>query len=199
LAAGWDGDRYQVLGRGSAPGTAALVWYTLWDDKMAAARFRKGLESAWAKRGPGGRGVRRSQIEQLLVAGVPVVRLVDAPPRWAVRRDLGPLQPAYQPGRHPGRCGAGARLARQGGAPDRHGPLAAQEGGSAGQTARLVGRVRKPHGQRGEVAVFPLVENPGAVFTPKARLLVVNEERDVVAGPLVVGRGRGYHREWPLA
>src|SRR5436189_61612 len=78
LAAGWDGDRYQVLGRGSAPGTAALVWYTLWDDKMAAARFRKGLESAWAKRGPGGRGVRRSQIEQLLVAGVPVVRLVDA-------------------------------------------------------------------------------------------------------------------------
>jgi len=33
--------------------------------------------------------------------------------------------------------------------------------------------VRKPHGQQGEVAVFPLVENPGAVFTPKARLLVV--------------------------
>src|SRR2546428_9311210 len=52
---------------------------------------------------------------------------------------------------------------------------------------------------RGEVAVFPLVENPGAVFTPKARLLVVNEERQVVAGPLVVARRRAYHREWLLS
>jgi len=48
------------------------------------------------------------------------------------------------------------------------------------------------------VAVLPLVENPGAVFTPKARLLVVNEERRVVAGPLVVARRRAYHREWLL-
>ena len=44
--------------------------------------------------------------------------------------------------------------------------------------------------------MFPLVENPGAVFTPKARLLVVKEERDVVAGPLVVALRRAYHREW---
>src|SRR5207253_3916746 len=92
--------------------------------------------------------------------------------------------------------GAGARLARQGGSPDRHGPLAVEESGSAGQTARLVGRVRKPHGQQGEVAVFPLVENPGAVFTPKARLLVVNEERNVVAGAVVVEGGRAFHRGW---
>src|SRR5881397_3297670 len=120
-------------------------------------------------------------------------------PRRAVRRDLGPLQPAHQSRRHPRGCGASARLARQGGPPDRHGPLAAEEGGSAGQTTRVVGRVRKPHGQRGEVAVFPLVENPGAVFTPKARLLVVNEERQVVAGPLVVARRRAYHREWLLS
>src|SRR5207245_10094333 len=42
LASGWDGDRYQVLGRGGAAGTEALVWYTLWDDKAAATRFRKG-------------------------------------------------------------------------------------------------------------------------------------------------------------
>jgi len=47
--------------------------------------------------------------------------------------------------------------------------------------------------------VFPLVENPGAVFTPKARLLVVNEERQVVAGPLIVARRRAYHREWLLS
>src|SRR6185312_2342824 len=70
LAAGWDGDRYQVLGARSAgagrarggrgaggargAGGDALVWYTLWDDKAAAARFTRGLERAWAKRRSGG-------------------------------------------------------------------------------------------------------------------------------------------------
>jgi hypothetical protein len=48
------------------------------------------------------------------------------------------------------------------------------------------------------VAVFPLVENPGAVFAPKATLYVVDEERRVVAGPLIVTRRRAYHREWLL-
>src|SRR2546429_8295059 len=66
---------------------------------------------------------------------------------------------------------------------------------SAGPTARLVGRLRKPHGQRGEVAVIPLVENPGAVFVPKARLYVVNAERQVVAGPLGGGRRGALPRE----
>jgi hypothetical protein len=83
LASGWDGDRYRVLGRASDAGAEALVWYTLWDDKAAAVRFRKGLESAWARRRPGGRGPRRWEIRQLLLAGVPVVRLVDAPLGWA--------------------------------------------------------------------------------------------------------------------
>lgn len=47
--------------------------------------------------------------------------------------------------------------------------------------------------------MLPLVQNPGAVFTPQARLLVVNEERQVVAGPLIVARRRSYHREWLLS
>src|SRR5207244_12805649 len=81
VATGWDGDRYQVLGRrkanrGGRAGGNALVWYTLWDNKAAAARFKKGLESAWAKRRSGGSTGRRSQIKQLLVSTVPVVRLV---------------------------------------------------------------------------------------------------------------------------
>jgi hypothetical protein len=46
--------------------------------------------------------------------------------------------------------------------------------------------------------VIPLVENPGIVFVPKARLYVVNDAREVVAGPLVVSRRRSYHREWLL-
>src|SRR5256886_8124446 len=69
FATGWDGDRYQVLGRrkanrGGGAGGDALVWYTLWDNKGAAARFKKGLESAWAKRRSGGSPGRRSQIKQ---------------------------------------------------------------------------------------------------------------------------------------
>ncbi len=49
------------------------------------------------------------------------------------------------------------------------------------------------------MAVIPLVENAGAVFVPKARVYVVNVERQVLAGPLVLARRRGYHREWLLA
>ena len=49
------------------------------------------------------------------------------------------------------------------------------------------------------MAVLPLVENPGALFAPKAQLFVVDERRQVIAGPLVVTRRRGYHREWLLA
>jgi hypothetical protein len=47
--------------------------------------------------------------------------------------------------------------------------------------------------------VFPLVDNPGAVLQPKAQVFIVDEARQVVAGPLVVGRRRAYHREWLLS
>lgn len=46
--------------------------------------------------------------------------------------------------------------------------------------------------------MIPLVENPGAVFAPKARVYVLNEDRAVLAGPLVLTRRRAYHREWLL-
>ncbi|PYP59641.1 MAG: hypothetical protein DMD40_02595 [Gemmatimonadetes bacterium] len=95
-------------------------------------------------------------------------------------------------------------MAREGRDADRYGALAPQEGrrtrhiSTARETRRVVGRLRKPHGQHGEVAVIPLVENPGTVFVPKARVYVLNEERTVLAGPLVVARRRSYHREWLL-
>src|SRR2546428_593873 len=50
LASGWGGDRYQVLGRAAD----VLVWYTVWDDRVVADRFAKGLERAWGKRRSGG-------------------------------------------------------------------------------------------------------------------------------------------------
>jgi hypothetical protein len=46
--------------------------------------------------------------------------------------------------------------------------------------------------------VIPIVPNPGAIFLPKAHLYIVDDERRVIAGPLVVARRRAYHREWLL-
>ena len=43
--------------------------------------------------------------------------------------------------------------------------------------------------------MFPLVEHPGSVFVPKARVYVMDEDRKILAGPLVLARRRAYHRE----
>jgi len=62
----------------------------------------------------------------------------------------------------------------------------------------VVGRLRKPHGLKGEVAVFPLTDAPADVFVPGRRLTMVDvagQPADVV---LEVERARGYHREWLL-
>lgn len=48
------------------------------------------------------------------------------------------------------------------------------------------------------MAIFPLVADPGSLLVPKARLFVVDETRKVLAGPLILGRRRAYHREWLL-
>ena len=95
VATGWNGDRYRVLGRGAD----VLVWYTLWDDAASGARFFRGLVRAWAKRRSGGAAVRRSEIKQLVLSGVPVVRLVDAPARWSGWRHV----PAIRVGRAAGK------------------------------------------------------------------------------------------------
>jgi len=84
LATGWDGDRYQVLG---AEGEA-LVWYSVWDDAMAADRFAAGLERAWQRRRAGEARSRRSEVTRLVIDGRPAVRLVDAPTAWKGWRAL---------------------------------------------------------------------------------------------------------------
>ncbi|HLG05675.1 MAG TPA: ribosome maturation factor RimM, partial [Gemmatimonadales bacterium] len=60
----------------------------------------------------------------------------------------------------------------------------------------LVGRLRKPHGLKGDVAVFPLTDEPEAVFARGREVWVQNLGGEVVAGPLVVERSRPYQREW---
>ena len=46
--------------------------------------------------------------------------------------------------------------------------------------------------------MIPLVENVGTLFVPKARLYILDDAREVLAGPLVIARRRSYHREWLL-
>lgn len=76
LGAGWDGDRYQLLGTDAAP---ALVWYSVWDDAAAADRFRSSLARAWRLRH---KPNRTATIERVAVGDRPGVRLVDAPSDW---------------------------------------------------------------------------------------------------------------------
>jgi 16S rRNA processing protein RimM len=60
----------------------------------------------------------------------------------------------------------------------------------------VVGRLRKPHGLKGDCTLFPLTDHPEIVFAPGREVWVLNLEGDTVAGPLTVERSRSYHREW---
>jgi 16S rRNA processing protein RimM len=59
-----------------------------------------------------------------------------------------------------------------------------------------VGRLRKPHGLKGDCTLFPLTDDPGSVFAQGREVWVVNLAGDPVAGPLIIERSREYHREW---
>jgi hypothetical protein len=96
-AAGWDGDRFAVLG--SAAGTV-VIWASAWMTASEADQFERALTAGWEKRtravgragaAPGARGedygsgagVRRWRVDRLVVRGAPVVVLTDAPARWS--------------------------------------------------------------------------------------------------------------------
>ena len=64
-------------------------------------------------------------------------------------------------------------------------------------TRRLVvGRVRKPHGLKGDCAIFPLTDDPATVLATGRVVWVVNLEGEAVVGPLTIARSRSFHREW---
>ncbi len=63
----------------------------------------------------------------------------------------------------------------------------------------LVGRLRKPHGLKGDCAIFPLTDEPEAVFAPGRQVWVKDLAGEIVAGPLTIARSRPYHREWLVA
>ncbi len=60
----------------------------------------------------------------------------------------------------------------------------------------VVGRLRKPHGLKGDCNLFPLTDDPASIFAPGRQIWVVDLAGDTVAGPLTVERSREYHREW---
>ena len=60
----------------------------------------------------------------------------------------------------------------------------------------VVGRLRKPHGLKGDVTLFPLTDDPDAVFAPGRSVWLVGLDGEEVAGPLTIERSRAYHREW---
>jgi 16S rRNA processing protein RimM len=68
------------------------------------------------------------------------------------------------------------------------------------QTRHLVvGRLRKPHGLKGDCAVFPLTEDPDLAYAPGKAVWLKNLAGEVVAGPLQIERSRVYHRQWLVA
>ncbi len=72
----------------------------------------------------------------------------------------------------------------------------AEDGRPDGGRYLVVGRLRKPHGLKGDVALFPLSDAPERVFAPGRQLVVLDLKGERVAGPIAVERSRGYHREW---
>jgi 16S rRNA processing protein RimM len=60
----------------------------------------------------------------------------------------------------------------------------------------VVGRLRKPHGLKGDSTLFPLTDDPGSVLAPGRSVWLVGLDGEVVAGPLTIERSREYHREW---
>jgi 16S rRNA processing protein RimM len=59
-----------------------------------------------------------------------------------------------------------------------------------------VGRLRKPHGLKGEFAVFPLTAEPDAVFAAGKTLVRLGLDGTVLGEPVKIERSRPFHREW---
>ena len=60
----------------------------------------------------------------------------------------------------------------------------------------VVGRLRKPHGLKGDSTLFPLTDSPEAVFAPGRSVWLMGLDGETVAGPVKIERSRAYHREW---
>ena len=60
----------------------------------------------------------------------------------------------------------------------------------------VVGRLRKPHGLKGDLTLFPITDDPETVFAPGRSVWLVGLDGETVAGPVTIERSRSYHRQW---
>jgi hypothetical protein len=80
-AAGWNGDRFRVLG---TPSGTVVQLAAAWDSEADAADFATRIRAGWSARAArwSDAATRRFQVDRLTVAGVHVIRLVDAANAW---------------------------------------------------------------------------------------------------------------------
>ena len=95
-AAGWDGDRFEVLG---TPSGTVVLWASAWTTPADADEFARALVNGWGARSgapgqPSGLAAtgaeygasaarRRWKVERATTRGAAVVLLTDAPSRWS--------------------------------------------------------------------------------------------------------------------
>ncbi|HVM43640.1 MAG TPA: ribosome maturation factor RimM [Gemmatimonadales bacterium] len=69
---------------------------------------------------------------------------------------------------------------------------------AGGPTHLVVGLLKKPHGVKGDVLVFPVTDEPETVFAPGRKLVVMDRDARPTGREVVVERSRAYHRAWLL-
>lgn len=62
----------------------------------------------------------------------------------------------------------------------------------------VVGLLKKPHGVKGEALVYPVTDEPEAVFRTGRILTVVDGEGRPTGQEVVIVRARAFHRAWLL-
>jgi len=67
-----------------------------------------------------------------------------------------------------------------------------------GPTHLAVGLLKKPHGVKGDCLVFPLTDDPEAVFRAGRVLALLDREGQPTGETVTVGRSRSYQRAWLL-
>lgn len=60
----------------------------------------------------------------------------------------------------------------------------------------VVGRLRKPHGLKGELTLYPLTDAPDDTLAEGRDVWILGLDGEIVAGPVRLERSRSYHREW---
>jgi 16S rRNA processing protein RimM len=67
-----------------------------------------------------------------------------------------------------------------------------------GPTHLAVGLLKKPHGVKGDVLVYPMTDAPEEIFRAGRVLAVLDRQGEATGETLTVQRGRAYQRAWLL-